>query len=61
MKNPWMSAWLSAANQINNASRDQIMAEMTRQQNTMIKACSEASIALWISVWFPWMAQYSRK
>ena len=37
MKNPWMSAWLSAANQAAGAGRGSWMAEEQRQQQAWAK------------------------
>lgn len=37
MKNPWMSAWLSAANQAAGAGRGLWMAEAQRQQQAWAK------------------------
>ena len=38
MKNPWMSAYLSAANQIASANRGLAAAEVSRQQSQMMAA-----------------------
>ena len=51
MKNPWMSAWLSAANTMGAAGRGQMAAEMSRQQTAMMQAWTEA----WMAFWFPWL------
>ena len=45
MKNPWMSAWLSAANQAAGASRGLWMAEAQRQQQAWAKEMTK----LWMS------------
>lgn len=42
MKNPWMSMWLSAANQASGASRAFWSAEAARQQKAFTKAMTEA-------------------
>lgn len=42
MKNPWMSMWLSAANQAVGASRAVWSAEAARQQKAFAKAMTEA-------------------
>ncbi len=38
MKNPWMSAWLSAANKAAGPARGAWAAEAKRQQNAFMKA-----------------------
>lgn len=53
MKNPWMSVWLSAANQMTSASRGLVAAEMNRQQTAMMKAWGEAWTEAWMGMWFP--------
>ena len=55
MKNPWMSAYLSAANQMTSAARGQMMAEASRQQTTMMKAWSEQASQMWLQMMFPWL------
>ena len=57
MKNPWMSAWLSAANRAAAPARGQAMAEMTRQQNAMMKVWTEQATRMWMGAWFPWLSQ----
>ena len=42
MKNPWMSLWLSAANQTTNTARALWSAETARQQKAMTKAMTDA-------------------
>lgn len=42
MKNPWMSMWLSAANQAAGASRAFWSAEFARQQKAFAKTATEA-------------------
>ncbi len=46
-----MSAWLSAANKTAAPARGQMMAEISRQQTTMMKAWTEA----WMQMWMPWV------
>ena len=55
MKNPWMSAWLSAANRAAAPARGQAMAEMTRRQNAMMQLWTEQATRAWMGVWFPWL------
>ncbi|MDB6180190.1 hypothetical protein [Paracoccus fistulariae] len=55
MKNPWMSAWLSTANQMASTSRTLMSAEVQRQQNAMIEAWSDATFEFWMRIWFPLM------
>ena len=55
MKNPWMSAWLSAANQMSGAGRGQMAAEMSRQQSAMMKAWSHAATGFWTAALAPWL------
>ncbi len=57
MKNPMMSAWMSAANQMTAASRGQIAAEASRQQTAMMKAWTDAATRFWMSAMFPWLPQ----
>lgn len=57
MKNPWMSAYLSAANQTTSAARGQMMAEATRQQNEFWKQWSEQATQMWMQMMFPWLQQ----
>ncbi len=49
MKNPWMSAWLSAANQAAGAGRGFWMAEAQRQQQAWAKEMAK----LWTSALQP--------
>lgn len=49
MKNPWMSAWLSAANSMTGAARGQFIAEMHKTQTRMIRDWQDA----WLAMWFP--------
>lgn len=53
MKNPWMSAWLSAANSINGAVRNQMLAEFSKTQSRVIKDWQNAWVQTWIEIWFP--------
>jgi hypothetical protein len=55
MKNPWMSAWLSAANTMTSASRGQMAAEMSRQQTAMLKAWTDASSEFWRAAMTAWL------
>lgn len=55
MKNPWMSAWLSAANRTAGTARGLGAAEMGRQQATMTKAWTEAATAFWLAPMTFWM------
>ncbi len=57
MKNPWLSAYLSAANQMTSAARGQILAEASRQQNEMMKQWSEQATEMWMQMMFPWLQQ----
>lgn len=61
MKNPWMSAWLSSANQMTSASRALLSAEIQRQQNAMIEAWSDAAFDFWMRVWFPLMPTAAKR
>jgi hypothetical protein len=61
MKNPWMSAWLSAANTMTSASRGMMAAEMSRQQTQMIKAWSEASAEYWRVAMNGWLPHGTRR
>jgi hypothetical protein len=51
MKNPYMSAWLSAANTAAAPMRGAWAAEASRQQTAMVKAWTE----MWVKMWMPWM------
>ena len=57
MKNPYMSAWLSAANQIAAPARGQMMAEMQKAQTQMMTQWVE----IWMGMWFPGVRSGSRK
>ena len=57
MKNPWMSAYLSAANQIASANRGLAAAEISRQQSQMMAAGME----LWMRMACPWLMLDGRK
>lgn len=61
MKNPWMSAWLSAANQMTAASRGQMAAELQRQQNQVMQAWGDAAVRFWMGMWFPWLRQDEKR
>jgi hypothetical protein len=43
MKNPWMSLWLSAANQAANTARVFWLAEAKRQQQALAKEMTRAA------------------
>jgi len=43
MKNPWLSAWLSAANTAAGAARGFWTAEMRRQQNAIVREAGRAA------------------
>jgi hypothetical protein len=60
MKNPWMSAWLSAANSMTGAARGQMAAELTKQQTYMMREWQRASMEMWKAMMMPW-AQQGRK
>lgn len=51
MTNPWLSMWMSAANQWAGAGRGFWMAEMQRQQTTMMNQMIEQSIKFWMQAW----------
>lgn len=53
MKNPFMSAWLSAANGIMAPARGQIMAEMQKAQRQMMQDWQKAWIDAYMAMWFP--------
>ena len=55
MKNPWMSAYLSAANQMTSAARGQMMAEASKQQTTMMEMWTEQMTQMWMQMMFPWL------
>ena len=57
MKNPWMSAYLSAANQIASANRGLMAAETSRLQAEMMRTGME----LWMRMAFPWLMLDGRK
>ena len=56
MKNPFMSLWLSEWHKMSNAAQGQMMAEMTRQQNKMIKAWQTEVTEIWLATFMPWVA-----
>lgn len=47
MKNPFLSFWLSAANQWASAGRGLWMAEMHRQQTAMVAEMMRQATAFW--------------
>ena len=51
MKNPYMSAWLSAANQVAAPARGQMMAEVSKAQTQMMNQW----VDMWMSMWMPGM------
>jgi hypothetical protein len=61
MKNPWMSAYLSAANKMTAAGRGQMAAEMARQQNAMTKAWTEAATKSTTAMMTPWLGKAGKR
>lgn len=57
MKNPWMSAWLSAANGIMAPARGQMMAEMQKSQQLMMQEWQKLWIESVMAMWFPGTAR----
>ena len=57
MKNPWMSAYLSAANRMTSAARGQMMAEASKQQTTMMEMWTEQMTQMWMQMMFPWLPE----
>ena len=57
MKNPWMSAYLSAANQIASTNRGLMATETSRLQAEMMRTGME----LWMRMMFPWLMLDGRK
>lgn len=53
MKNPWMSAWLSAANTMIAPARGQMMAEMQKAQHQMMQDWQKAWVDACMGMWFP--------
>lgn len=51
MTNPWLSMWMSAANQWAGIGRGFWMAEMQRQQTAMTKQMIDQSIKFWMQAW----------
>lgn len=43
MKNPWMSAWLSAANRMTSAARGQMTAQMRKAQKQAMSEWMKAA------------------
>ncbi len=54
MKNPWMSMWLSAANQMTGAARGQMMSEMSKAQTQMMQEWQRANMEMWRAMMMPW-------
>ncbi|MEY4563501.1 MAG: hypothetical protein RLZZ618_2778 [Pseudomonadota bacterium] len=50
-KNPFMSAWLSAANQATNSARGAIAAESKRQTKTAVSDISQAATKAVLDFW----------
>lgn len=57
MKNPWMSAWLSAANSMTAAARGQMMSEISKAQQQMMQDWQKA----WLGMWMPATATEKRR
>lgn len=53
MKNPWLSAYLSAANTVTNAARGQMMAEFSKAQTQMMQDWQRMWIDAAVQIWFP--------
>ncbi len=53
-KNPFMSWWLSEWHKAANAAQGQFAAEMTRQQEAMMKAWTKQASEFWTAMLFPW-------
>ena len=53
MKNPWMSAYLSAANSMMGAARGQTMAEIRKAQTQMMQDWQRLWIDACMKMWFP--------
>jgi hypothetical protein len=51
MRNPWMSAWLSAANAWSGAARGFWTAELRRQQTAMMNELTREMIRFWTGAW----------
>lgn len=51
MKNPFLSFWLSAANQWASAGRGLWMAELQRQQTAMLTQMTKQAIEFWTGNW----------
>ena len=47
MTNPWLSAWLSAANTMAGATRSFWTAEMARQQTAMMNEATRQTLQFW--------------
>lgn len=61
MNNPWMSAWMSAANSVANRHRAHVLCEMRRQQDEIAKIWTDAGIQFWMALWFPWLPHQKRR
>lgn len=53
MKNPWMSAWLSAANSMTGAARGQMMASVNKAQRQAMQDWQDAWVSACMEMWFP--------
>jgi hypothetical protein len=51
MPNPWLSFWLSAANAWTGAMHGFWMAEMRRQQTTMMNEANRQMVRFWTEAW----------
>lgn len=51
LRNPWMSAWLSAANAWAGAARGFWMAEIVRQQTAMMNEMARQVVRFWQGSW----------
>lgn len=55
-KNPWMSLWLSEANRAAGPMRGAMSAEISRQQQQMMKAWTKQASSTWMAMCAPWTA-----
>ncbi len=53
MKNPWMSACLSAANSVAGASHRELLAEMQRAQFQLLLEWQRIWLETWTAICFP--------
>ncbi len=60
MTNPWMSAWLSAANAWAGPMRGFWTAEMHRQQTAMMNEMIQQSVKFWSGAWLQAAQQAAR-